>query len=778
VERLKSLVLSVLLGLLLTLAVSRLASWATPQTTPQSINSGQHFLPPFGNARDRLGFDSGTLTGYDVAQLNAGWYSNWGASLNPDHPDHLVYAQLIRFHAGADPHDPAQVTVNPSKATIAQIAAAQPGSLWLMSNEPDSFYQGDPILPEVYAVVYHDFYAYIKDLDPTALIANGGIVQPTPCRLEYLDIVWDTFLNTYDEPMPVDVWNIHAFVLREVYKQWGASTPPGVDPSCGIAYTVDDSGDMDIFWNNIRAMRTWMKEKGQQDKPLIISEYGILWPQWFAAQYTPQRVSYFMTQTFDLFLYETDPEIGYAADDYRLVQTWAWYSLSDDQQYNGYLFNSGNKTLSLMGRSYASYTAALSDTLYADLSVRLLSARPGFTAPMVYTGTVNLVTVTTPLTWSIGNLGKLSVPHALARLEIAPGQGGSVIFGRDTLYTVPARFEGVIVLPPLTVTLAGPDYYDLRLSLDPEDQVEEPREWNNVATTTLDLRPDLTPQDLVYHLSGPIMQSGTLAMTATAYNQGIWPTPAVSATAHLETKPGSTLGLSKTLLVPPLGVGDQVSLAITFTWPAPDRDLYHLIFQLDEANYLKEQSEDNNESRQVIPVVLSTTLSPGATTILTSTSGALQFIFPAGAVTTPTQIIYTPIWPADWVSGGLRVSSAGFSLTALLNGQAIPLTFAQPVSLTWRYGDADIEGLDEEKLGLFRSKEGGYWEHASYQPYQRDPDQNQLATTLHHTGLFVFGSRYEAFLPLILGTDTSQRQQMAWPALLESDRPRSPLRLP
>ena len=45
-----------------------------------------------------------------------------------------------------------------------------------------------------------------------------------------------------------------------------------------------------------------------------------------------------MTQTFDLFLYGTDSEIGYPADDYRLVQAWAWYSLSDDQQYNGYLW--------------------------------------------------------------------------------------------------------------------------------------------------------------------------------------------------------------------------------------------------------------------------------------------------------------------------------------------------------------------------------------------------------------------------------------------------------
>ena len=307
----KRLVLPCMLGLLVTLALIGLASGATAAEAPKSVNSGQHFLPPYGNARDRFGFGSESMTQYDVAQLHAGWYSNWGAALNPAHPDQLVYVQLIRFTAGADPSDPDQVTVKPDRDTIAQIAAAHPGSLWLLSNEPDSVYQGNPILPEVYAVLHHDFTAYITGLDPSALIANGGIVQPTPCRLEYLDIALDTYSNTYGEPMPVDVWNIHAFILREVYGSWGASSPPGVDPSCGIDYSVEDAGDIDILEENIRAMRAWMKDKGYQDRPLIVSEYGILWPEWFAPQYTPARVSHFMTETFDLFLHTTDP-------DYRL----------------------------------------------------------------------------------------------------------------------------------------------------------------------------------------------------------------------------------------------------------------------------------------------------------------------------------------------------------------------------------------------------------------------------------------------------------------------------
>jgi hypothetical protein len=152
----------------------------------ESLNSGQHFFPPFGNERDCFGFFvDDTLSGYDVAQLHAGWYDDRQANLSPPHPDGLASVQLVRLQAGADPHDPAQVSFTPPLETIAQIAAANPGSLWFIGTAPDAVYQGEPIYPDVYAIVYHDLHAYIKELDPAALIANGAIVQPTPCRLAW-----------------------------------------------------------------------------------------------------------------------------------------------------------------------------------------------------------------------------------------------------------------------------------------------------------------------------------------------------------------------------------------------------------------------------------------------------------------------------------------------------------------------------------------------------------------------------------------------------------------
>ena len=189
--------------------------------------------------------------------------------------------------------------------------------------------------------------------------------------MAYLDIVWSEYQRSYGEPMPVDVWNIHAFVLREVQGEWGASTPPGVDPGCAMDYPARDGDNVDIFRDNLIAFRGWMKDKGQQNKPLIISEYGVLWlvdgsGQPFydeeGKQFTPARVSQFMTRTFDLFLKGIYLDIGYPLDHHRLVQAWAWYSLSDDQYYNGYLFHSDSKQLSPMGQTYADYTAGLTTT--------------------------------------------------------------------------------------------------------------------------------------------------------------------------------------------------------------------------------------------------------------------------------------------------------------------------------------------------------------------------------------------------------------------------------
>ena len=91
---------------------------------------------------------------------------------------------------------------------------SHPGSLWLVGNEPDCIWQ-DNVLPGDYAHVYHQIYTAIKGRDPTALVSPGGIVQPTPLRLQWLDRVLPEYRDVNGVQMPVDVWNIHNAILRE-----------------------------------------------------------------------------------------------------------------------------------------------------------------------------------------------------------------------------------------------------------------------------------------------------------------------------------------------------------------------------------------------------------------------------------------------------------------------------------------------------------------------------------------------------------------------------------
>ena len=78
-----------------------------------------------------------------------------------------------------------------------------------------------------------------------------------------------------------------------------------------------------------------MKARGQQDKPLIVSQYGVLYSHIDEAD-TAQEVQGFMIPTFDYFLNAKDCSLGYAADQCRLVQCWNWYSFNDNGQSNGF----------------------------------------------------------------------------------------------------------------------------------------------------------------------------------------------------------------------------------------------------------------------------------------------------------------------------------------------------------------------------------------------------------------------------------------------------------
>jgi hypothetical protein len=299
----------------------------------------------------------------------AGWWLNF--SVSPPVPGVTAeFAQVIRVlqnKAGCTYLD-GYTTIPPlTEEGLGAIIRAAPGSLWIIGNEPDRGPNPDDVLcasraqddtyPEVYAQAYHDVYAFIKQRDPTALIANAGLVQVTPGRLQYLDKAWEAYRQRYGQTMPVDVWNMHLYILPEARPDGRpngiANIALGTDPALAKresgdnpsrcadpqVYCYAEHDNLDVFAEQVIAMRAWMKAHGQQNKPLILSEFSILYPYRYPSEnsatcfkdefgqcFTPERIQTFMSRTFEYLENAMDPELGYPMDGYRLVQRWMWFS--------------------------------------------------------------------------------------------------------------------------------------------------------------------------------------------------------------------------------------------------------------------------------------------------------------------------------------------------------------------------------------------------------------------------------------------------------------------
>jgi len=295
-------------------------------------------------SRFGVGVAISSLEGLDpTGRLGAGWYLNWRTELHPPRPKGMEFAQMIRLRGGG---------YNPDLTTIGAVADANPGSLWIIGNEPDVKWQ-DNVTPAEYARVYRELYTFLKERDPTCQVAIGGVSQATPLRLQYLDMILESYKHLYGERMPVDVWNVHGFILREERHSWGVGIPPGLSATSGALYDVQDHDDLEIFTRQVVTFRRWMRDRGERNKPLIISEYGILMPEDYGFPFEGMRD--FMYGTFDYFLTATDEELDYPPDGNRLVQRWAWYSLSDRRYPTGNLIDPDTKELTPLGLAYEEF---------------------------------------------------------------------------------------------------------------------------------------------------------------------------------------------------------------------------------------------------------------------------------------------------------------------------------------------------------------------------------------------------------------------------------------
>ncbi len=291
---------------------------ATVVSTAPPVSGGLLYR---GLPRWCVGVPGGPISRYNIQPLRLGWYLDWRARPDPPRPGGIEYAQMVRLIGGI---------LRPDRTAIAAIARANPGSLWLIGNEPDVKWQ-DNVEPAVYARLYHEAYTAIKGADPSAVVAAGGIAQPTPLRLRYLDAVLAAYRGQFGVEMPADAWHVHNFILREERGSWGVDIPPGLPDDRGMLREVNDSDDLEVFRQQIWGFRRWMAARGFRGRPLIVSEYGIPMPEDYG--FPPERVLRFLRGTFEFFLTADDPSLGDPADGHRLVQRWCWYSLDASDAY-------------------------------------------------------------------------------------------------------------------------------------------------------------------------------------------------------------------------------------------------------------------------------------------------------------------------------------------------------------------------------------------------------------------------------------------------------------
>jgi hypothetical protein len=350
------------------------------------------------------------------------------------------------------------------------IALANPGSLWIIGNEPD---RQDYTQAGRYAEIYHDFYTFLKTADPTCQIAVGGVVQPTPIRLQYLDMILDAYQVRYGGAMPVDVWNVHNYVLREGETGWGCGIPPGTDPDLAIEYGIQDHDDVNAWAWHLSLMREWMQLRGYRDRPLIITEYGILMPEEYYF-YDNERVRDFFVATANWLTNTTDPNTGYPADGNRLVQAWAWYSLNvndppfgDVHTWN-HLFDPDTLSITPLGLDYAGYTSPLT-TPSVDLQPTALFRSAS--AP----GSGGLLTTT--VVARIYNDGSGTADAVAIRFERDGTPAGEVTIASIGPYEV----QGASVV---WTGLVPGQAYQATVKVDPYNQIDECDPTDNSMSTS------------------------------------------------------------------------------------------------------------------------------------------------------------------------------------------------------------------------------------------------------------------------------------------------------
>lgn len=142
------------------------------------------------------------------------------------------------------------------------------------------------------------------------------------------------------------------------------------------------------------------------------------------------------------------------------------------------------------------------------------------------------------------------------------------------------------------------------------------------------------------------------------------------------------------------------------------------------------------------------------TITMTGTNATKTIVeIPAGAVTVPTELIYSENTLPTQPLGTVRVGTRTFRLQVQQDNLAVAaLAFQQPLTMTIFYSDAEVAALSEDAVSLFELHPAdGSWSITNVTQIDHDPAANRLVVTITDVADYALGAPNRLlFLPMVL----------------------------
>jgi hypothetical protein len=309
-----------------------------------------------------------TVASYDLTTVGVGYYLDWTSSRSPTVPQSISFVHVLQIGNGS---------FAGVKANLKTKVENNLGAVWIVGNEPDNNRNNeqDDVTAEVYAARFFDLATIIRATDPSAKITFGTIIMSTKLRIRYIQRAWDELKrltgSEANASALVDIWTPHGFILNEEAPTaanpgpWGSGIPLGFENDHADQEIVDitEIGNLDKFITRMKRFRQFMKDNGEQNKPLWLTEYGILAASQDPPNSTVQYYLYpesvtakFFSDTVNWMESYIDPNLGMPGDGNRLIQKWFWYSLNDAMyHFGGTVIDPLTLSATVVGATYINY---------------------------------------------------------------------------------------------------------------------------------------------------------------------------------------------------------------------------------------------------------------------------------------------------------------------------------------------------------------------------------------------------------------------------------------